>query len=143
MTEAKIKLLKKKIQHPNDWDQALHYFLGQFAPDKQLFGRSQKVRIPIFQEMVGQICVEVFKKSPIPLVALSVFRIKDIGLIHGSCYAEGKHILFLYFTDLHKGVFGISQAGYLIHATRITALPSKELEKMEVIYEAEFDGRMN
>jgi len=108
MTEAKFNILKQKVQDPHDWDAALHYFLDHFSNDGQLFKRSQKVHIPLIQQLFGELCVGLFRKSPVPLIGLSVFRVKEFGLIHGSCMAEGKHILCIYLTDIHQGVFGIS-----------------------------------
>lgn len=145
MTEAKLSILKKKLQHPNDWDKSLLYFMDEFVPQKSFWEKSRRAEIPVFTTMIGELCTDVFRKSPVALVGLQVFKMKELGIVHGLCRAEGHDIIFFYVTKMHKGVFGIvTRNGRLKHSTRLTALPPEELgDEAEQLYEDENEWRDN
>ncbi|HHM21666.1 MAG TPA: hypothetical protein ENJ20_06540 [Bacteroidetes bacterium] len=144
MKKTNIRTLRKKLHHPTDWDDSIMYFLNVFPIDKKFWERSKKVHIPVFESMVGEVCIDIFKKETVRLIGMSMYRIKEFKLVHGSCYVEKKIILFFYFTDIHRGVLAvITPAGGLVHSTRITALPPEDMENVQEIYEDFPDGRMN
>ena len=136
MTDAMLNTLKEKLLHPKDWEQALFYFFDHFANEKAFIEMGKKAKIPIFETLIGELCLDLFRQSPVKIEELQVFKVKEFDLIHGGCFVGNHFIVFIYLTKLHRGVFGIADKfnGNLKHTTRITALPPEELKDEDLLY---------
>ena len=144
MTEAKLAILKKKLLQPKNFSDAMDYFLDHFATTVELIDRSEKVKIKVIEDMLAQICGQLFKKEPVILSGLMVFRIKEFKMIHSNCFAEGRQIVLFYLTDVDKGVFAVSNLATMKteHVGRVSTLPLGDGD-LDKIYDDVFDGREN
>lgn len=145
MTNAKLATLEEIILHPDNWDDATGYFLNHFATEQAFMEMSHKTSFPIIIKMIGELCRQLFKKDSVALVNPTMFRVKPLHMIHGTCMAEGKLILFVYLTSIHKGVFSIGNpfTNDTMHSSRITALPLGDLDGEDNMYQEPWNSNPN
>jgi len=130
MTQAKLEILEQKLLHPNDWDEAMNYFFDHFGTEPDFLEMSKKTRLPIILTMMGEIGKQLFHKNTVALVNPMMFKVKEFGMIHGTCITEGRLITFVYLMNIHKGVFSIANlaTNKVEHCSRVSALPLGKLD---------------
>jgi hypothetical protein len=145
MKDAKLATLEDIILHPDNWDDATGYFLNHFATDPAFMDMSKKANLPIIIKMMGELCKQLFKKDTVALVNPTMFRVKSLHMIHGTCVVERQLIMFVYLTSIHKGVFSIGNpfTNDTMHSSRITALPLGDLDDEDTMYREPWDTNPN
>lgn len=108
MTAATVQELARKIQHPTEWEEAFPYFLQKTVHDPDFFHHGQKTSIPIILQMLSIIAGHGADESEIKLINPVMARHPEYHLIHGMAHVGPRVISFVYLTDIHQGVFDIT-----------------------------------
>ncbi len=128
--------LAEIVQHPDKWEDSTKYFLDHFASDQEFMEMGKRTRIDVLLKIMGEVAKKVLNKSLVRIENPQMYRVKSMNMIHGSCTSEGWVMMFVYFTNIHKGVFSTTkpfsnQTGF---SSRVTALPMPELDNEERLY---------
>jgi len=137
VTDDKLAGLAKIIQHPDKWEDTTKYFLDHFASDQEFMDLGKRTRITVILKVIGEIAKKVLNKPMVAIENPIMFRVKSMNMIHGSCTSEGWVMMFVYLTDIHKGVFSTSKpfSKEQAFSSRITALPMTDLDDEDQIYQ--------
>lgn len=145
MTQAKLATLEEIILHPDNWDDATSFFLDHFAAEPAFMQMSRKTSLPIIIQMMGELAKHLFQKKEVALVNPTMFKVKAFNMIHGTCFAGGRLITFVYLTTIHKGVFSVGDlaTNKLEHSTRVSALPLGNLDDEDEMYQEPWNTNPN
>ena len=91
-----LGLLRDKLQHPTDYEQAVFYFLEEFAGDEAFIRQCFPHDAPHLVAVVGHVAGKALGASA-RLGPARVFRLPEFGFYHGSAPVAGSVALFLYF----------------------------------------------
>ena len=145
MTQAKLTKLEQKLQDPDDWDEAMSYFLDHFGADPVFLQMSKKTRLPIILTMMGEISKQLFHKETVTLENPMMFKVREFDIIHGTCVAEGRLFTFFYLMKIHKGVFSVAnlETNKVEHCSRVSALQFGDIEDEEHMYDEPWNRNPN
>jgi len=101
-----LGVLREKLQHPTDYEHALHYFLEEFAGDAEFAEQSQSDDSPHLLAVVGRVANRTLGR-PAPLEELRMLRLPSFGFVHGSAVMAGRVLLFFYLEDLDTGLLAL------------------------------------
>lgn len=101
-----LGVLREKLQHPTDYEHALHYFLEEFAGDAEFVEQSQSEESPHLLAVLGRVANRALGKDA-PLEELRMMRLPNFGLLHGSAVMAGRVLLFFYLEELDTGLLAL------------------------------------
>lgn len=101
-----LSVLLERLQHPTDYEKALHYFLEEFAGDAPFIMSGQEVTTPMLDAVIRQV-IKGASGKPQPFRANRVFRVSEHGFHHGSGSVDGRVVLFFHFESVNKGLAAI------------------------------------
>ena len=91
-----LGLLLEKLQHPTDYENAVSYFLEEFAGDEGFVGQSIPNDAPHLLAVVRQVSVGALGAGA-RLEQARVFHLPEFGFYHGNAAVAGCIALFFYF----------------------------------------------
>jgi hypothetical protein len=101
-----LAVLLERLQHPSDYEKALHYFLEEFAGDADFVMGGDVVQTPMLYAVIRQV-IKGAAGQPHPFQPARVFRMHGHGFHHGSGSVEGRAVLFFHFESVNKGLTAI------------------------------------
>ncbi|MFM7605635.1 MAG: hypothetical protein ACKO8Z_10615 [Prosthecobacter sp.] len=101
-----LGVLLEHLQHPTEYENALHYFLQEFAGDEAFVRSGEIVQTPVLYAVIRRIIHETSGK-PHPFLPAKVFHIYGHGFHHGSGAVEDRAVLFIHFESVHQGLAAI------------------------------------
>jgi ribosomal protein L34 len=101
-----LSVLLERLQHPTDYEKALHYFLEEFAGDADFVMNGDVVQTPVLYAVIRQIIKGASGQMRTFLPA-KVFRMHGHGFHHGSGSVEGRAVLYFHFESVNKGLAAI------------------------------------
>jgi hypothetical protein len=101
-----LAVLLERLQHPSDYEKALHYFLEEFAGDADFVMGGDVVQTPMLYAVIRQV-IKGAAGQPHPFQPARVFRMHGHGFHHGSGSVEGRAVLFFHFERVNKGLVAI------------------------------------
>jgi hypothetical protein len=104
--EHHLTLLQQKLQHQTDYEQAIYYFLEEFAGDPAFIKDCEREDSPHLVSVLRHVAGKSMG-GPAELEAINVFRLEKHRFTHGNAAVAGRVILFLYFDGLNTGVMAI------------------------------------
>ena len=104
--EHHLGLLKQKLQHAIDYEQAFYYFLEEFAGDAKFVHAGETEESLHLQAAVTQVASKAFS-SPQTLEQANVFRLSQFGFYHGNAIVAGRVVLFFYFESVDTGLMAM------------------------------------
>lgn len=145
VSDEKMAQLAKHIQHPDKWEESTQYFLDHFASDQEFMEMGKKTRIDVLLKIMGEVAKKVLNKPVVRIENPQMYRVKSMNMIHGSCTSEGWVMMFVYLTNIHKGVFMTTKpfTKGQSFSSRITALPLTGLDDEDKIYEEPWNNNPN
>src|SRR6266404_4346365 len=104
--EHHLGVLREKLQHATAYEQALHYFLEEFAGDAKFMGQCEPEEA---FNLVGVLTHVAGKAlgSPAPLEQTRILRLAQFRFTHGSAAVAGRVLLFLYFEEADTGLMAL------------------------------------
>jgi hypothetical protein len=98
-----LGILRERMFHPTDYEGAVHYFLEEFAGDRELLRRSEPDDAPHLRAVLEEVASHALGRW-VKFDAARVFRLAEHGFFHGNA-AVGVHVvLFFYFEEVAAGI---------------------------------------
>ena len=98
--------LREKLLHPTDYEQAISYFLEEFAGDAAFVRSSDPEDAPHLVAVLGHIASKTLGRRVNVENAL-VSHLRAHHFYHGNAQAEGRVILFFYFKEADVGLMAL------------------------------------
>ena len=95
--------LRERMQHPTDYEKAVHYFLEEFAGDQAFVRASEVDSQPHLVEVLGRVASKAIGRT-VELEGALVSNLRDHQFIHGNAQADGRIVLFFYFQEADTGM---------------------------------------
>jgi hypothetical protein len=101
-----LGVLQERLQHTTDYDQALYYFLEEFAGDAAFI---QQCEPEESLHLVAALTHVVGKSlgKPATLQNSRVFRLAQFRFSHGNAALEDRVVLFFYFDAIDTGLMAL------------------------------------
>lgn len=97
-----LGVLRQRLQHPTDYEQAVFYFLEEFAGDEAFIRQCIPHDTPHLLAVVSHVAAKALGASA-RLGPSQVFRLPEFGFYHGSAPVLDCVALFLYFEEQDTG----------------------------------------
>jgi hypothetical protein len=104
--EHHLGVLKEKLQHGTDYEQALYYFLDEFAGDAKFMQQCEPEEAFHLQAVVGKVSGQALGKS-VEVQQPRIFRHPQFGFYHGNAAVAGRVALFFYFDSIDTGLMAL------------------------------------
>ena len=101
-----LSLLQQKLEHATDYDQALYYFLEEFAGDAEFIKQCDPEEAPHLIAVLTKAANKALDKSA-SLEQARAFRLAQFGFTHGNAAVAGRVLLFFYFDSLKTGLMAL------------------------------------
>jgi hypothetical protein len=101
-----LATLLERLQHPTDYEKALHYFLEEFAGDMPFITSGEMVQTPMLYAVIRHVIKGASGQMRTFLPA-KTFRVSGHGFHHGSGSVEGRAVIFFHFESVNKGLAAI------------------------------------
>ena len=98
-----LEVLKQRMLHPTDYELAVHYFLEEFAGDKEFVRASDCETMPHLVAVLGKVVSESLGRR-VELEGTLVSYLREHRFVHGNARADGRIVLFFYFEDEDTGL---------------------------------------
>jgi hypothetical protein len=99
-------VLREKFQHATDYDQALYYFLEEFAGDAAFMEQCEPEEPLHLLAALTQVVGKALRKVT-PLQNSRVFRLEKFRFSHGNAAAGDRVVLFFYFDAVDTGLMDL------------------------------------
>jgi hypothetical protein len=101
-----LGVLQEKLQHATDYDQALYYFLEEFAGDAAFIQQCEPEEALHLETALAQVLEKTLGK-PSKLENCRVFRLAPFRFSHGNAAADGRVVLFFYLEAVDTGIMAL------------------------------------
>src|SRR5882672_6730893 len=98
-----LDVLQGKLQHATDYEQALYYFLEEFAGDVGFMEQSDAEDAPHLVAVLTHVAGRALG-NPASLEGVRVLRLGKFGFTHGNAAVAGRVVLFFYFEKADTGL---------------------------------------
>lgn len=98
-----LGILRERMLHPTDYEQAVHYFLEEFAGDREFVRASAPEQMPELVAVLGRIVSQAIGR-PTELDGALVSHLRAHRFVHGNAQADGRIVLFFYFQEGDTGM---------------------------------------
>jgi len=89
--------------HPTDYEQAVYYFLEEFAGDKAFVHASDRELMPHLVAVLKHVVSKALGRN-VELEGTLVSHLREHRFVHGNAQADGRIVLFFYFQDADTGM---------------------------------------
>ena len=101
-----LGVLQQKLQHATDYEQALYYFLEEFAGDESFMRQSEPDESLHLVAALTHVAGKALGKM-VTLENSRVFRLAQFRFSHGNAAADGRVVLFFYFDAVDTGLMAM------------------------------------
>jgi len=98
-----LGILRERMLHPTNFEQAVHYFLEEFAGDAAFVRASDRETMPHLVTALGHVVSKSLGR-PVSLEGTLVSYLREHRFVHGNAQADGRVVLFFYFEDADTGL---------------------------------------
>jgi hypothetical protein len=98
-----LAVLRERMLHPTDYEQAVYYFLEEFAGDKEFVRASDCEQMPHLIAVLGKVVSKSLDKS-VKLEGALVSYLREHRFVHGNAKADGRIVIFFYFEEADIGL---------------------------------------
>jgi len=101
-----LEVLQQKLEQGQGYEQALYYFLEEFAGDARFGHNVQRlIRLALLDEP-GHVATTSLGKSS-SIEQQRAFRLPQFRFIHGNAAVSGRVVLFFYFEEVDTGLMAL------------------------------------
>jgi|SRR6266850_3704651 len=104
--EHHLGVLKQKLEHATDYEQALYYFLDEFAGDAKFMEQCEPEQALHLQIAVTKVASKALGTN-VAIGQPRVFRWPKFGFYHGNAAVAGRVALFFYFDSIDTGLMAL------------------------------------
>jgi len=101
-----LGVLQERLQHTTDYDQALYYFLEEFAGDAAFIQQCEPEESLNLVAALTHVVGKTLGKSA-TLQNSRVFRLAQFRFSHGNAAVEDRVVLFFYFDAIDTGLMAL------------------------------------
>ena len=101
-----LGVLQGELQHPTDYEQALYYFLDEFAGDVAFMNQSAADESPHLIAVLEHVAGKAMG-NPAQLQAVRVLRLEQFGFTHGNAAVAERVVLFFFFENANMGLMAL------------------------------------
>ena len=98
-----LGVLRQRALHPTDYEQAIYYFLEEFAGDTAFVKASDHETMPHLVAVLGKVVSQSLGRT-VELDDVLVSYLREHRFVHGNARADGRIVLFFYFEDADTGL---------------------------------------
>jgi hypothetical protein len=98
-----LGVLRERMLHPTDYEQAVYYFLEEFAGDQAFVSASDRGNMPQLVAVLGQVVSKALGQT-VELENALVSHLREHRFVHGNAQADGRIVLFFYFEEADTGM---------------------------------------
>jgi hypothetical protein len=98
-----LRLLRQKLEHKNEYELALYYFLEEFASDLDFMQHSVLAEDEKFLQFLTHAATEALN-SPVVLDCARMFWLNSHRFLHGNARIADRVLLFFYFQTADIGL---------------------------------------
>lgn len=98
-----LGVLRGRLLHPTEYDQAMSYFLEEFAGDGGFVRASDPDEAPHLKAVLSQVVSGALSKR-LEVEGSLVSHLREHRFYHGNAQAEGRIVLFFYFSAEDVGM---------------------------------------
>jgi hypothetical protein len=98
-----LGILRERLLHPTDYDQAVSYFLEEFAGDGAFVRASDPEEAPHLKAVLNHV-VSGALGTRVEVEGLLVSHLREHRFYHGNAQADGRIVLFFYFASEDVGM---------------------------------------
>jgi hypothetical protein len=98
-----LGVLRERMLHPTDYEQAVSYFLEEFAGDGEFVRASDPESMPHLVSVMSKIVSSAIGRS-VELEGALVSYLRAHRFVHGNARADGRIVLFFYFQEADTGM---------------------------------------
>lgn len=98
-----LAVLRERMLHPTDYEQAVSYFLEEFAGDREFIRASDPEPMPPLVAVLGHLAAQAIGQR-VELEGALVSYLREHRFVHGNAQADGRVVLFFYFQDVDTGM---------------------------------------
>ena len=94
------------MEHPTDYERALHYFLEEFAGDEKIIMASDREEAPHLVAVLTKVAKSALGGSA-AIEAANIFHLVGHRFYHGGGSVAGRALIFFYFEDAGMGLMAV------------------------------------
>lgn len=98
-----LAVLRERMLHPTDYEKAVHYFLEEFAGDREFVRASDPEQMPELVAVLGRLVSQAVGRQ-VELDGALVSHLRAHQFMHGNAQADGRVVLFFYFQEGDTGM---------------------------------------
>ena len=117
-----LGVLHDRLMDPTSFEQALFYFLEEFAGDVGFLQESHVDEAPHLRAVVGQVAGEVTGER-VTLEQFGALYLPEFGFFHGQARSAGRVLLFFYFARSNVGLTALISGGTRLNCVARFELP--------------------
>lgn len=98
-----LAVLRERMLHPTDYEQAVSYFLEEFAGDREFVRASDPEQMPSLVAVLGHLAAQSIGQR-VELEGALISYLRQHRFVHGNAQAGGRVVLFFYFEEVDTGM---------------------------------------
>ncbi|MBA4148814.1 MAG: hypothetical protein H0X66_11930 [Verrucomicrobia bacterium] len=98
-----LGVLRERMLHPTNYEQAVSYFLEEFAGDSEFVRASDQEQMPHLVSVLGNVVSKAVGES-VELDGALVSYLCEHRFVHGNARAAGRIVIFFYFEEADTGM---------------------------------------
>jgi hypothetical protein len=98
-----LGVLRERLLHPTDFEQAVSYFLEEFAGDGDFVRASDPDEALHLKVVLSHVVSEALDKR-VEIEGALVSHLREHRFYHGNARADGRIVLFFYFVEADAGM---------------------------------------
>ncbi len=98
-----LGVLRERMLHPENYEQAVYYFLEEFAGDGEFVRDSDPELMPHLVAVLSRVVSQIIGRR-LELDNASVSYLCAHRFAHGNARADGRVVLFFYFEEIDTGM---------------------------------------
>ena len=98
-----LGVLRERMLHPTNYEQAVGYFLDEFAGDPEFVRASDPEKMPHLVTVLGKV-VSGAVGNAVEMDEVLVSYLREHRFVHGNGRAAGRIVIFFYFEEADTGM---------------------------------------
>ena len=91
------------MEHPTDYERAVHYFLEEFAGDPKFLAQSEPDDVPHLIALLTHLASRALGQAVV-FDTVKLLHLRAHQFYHGNALIAGRAVLFFYFAEYNLGI---------------------------------------
>jgi hypothetical protein len=98
-----LGVLRERMLHPTDYEQAVNYFLEEFAGDMAFVRASEPEQMPHLVAVLNIVVSKAIGRR-VEVENAIISYLREHRFVHGNAQPDGRIMLYFYFEDADTGL---------------------------------------